>query len=157
MPDMLVKLYNLNQADISIAQASLQKEGIGLQPAMAPNLTLIREWIQTNFSAGWADEATKGILSDTPRCFLAVKDGKICGFACYDCTTRGFFGPTGVLPEFRGKGIGKALLLHTLVAMGTAGYAYAVIGGVGPADFYSSSCGAEIIRDSEPGYYRFLL
>lgn len=157
MPDMLVKLYKIDFKSADTLYESLLEEKITIQPAMAPNLTKIREWITDNFNQAWADEATKGILSDSPRCFLAVKDGKICGFACYDCTTRGFFGPTGVLPELRGKGIGKALLLYSLEAMAKDGYAYGIIGGVGPASFYTAACGAEIIEGSDPGYYRYLL
>ena len=37
------------------------------------------------------------------------------------------------------------------------GYAYAVIGGVGPAQFYEKVCGAFVIPGSEVGVYRPLL
>lgn len=155
MPDMLVKLYNLHQFDHYTDR--LQKESIEILPAMAPNLTLIRDWITQHFQGGWADEATKAILATPAGCFLAVRDGKILGFACYDATAKGFFGPTGVDEAERGKGIGQALLMHTLQHMYAAGYAYAVIGGAGPAKFYERCCGAVVIEDSVPGYYRNLL
>ena len=58
---------------------------------------------------------------------------------------RGFFGPTGVDPAYRGKGIGKALLLKCLEAMRNEGYGYAVIGGAGPVNFYEKCCGATVI------------
>ena len=85
--------------------------------------------------------------------FVAVRNGKPIGYACFDATAKGFFGPTGVLEEYRGKGIGKALLVRTLQAMYEAGYAYAVIGSVGPKGFYIKNCGAVEILDSSPGIY----
>ena len=63
-----------------------------------------------------------------PSCFLATRSGKLIGFACYDSIARGFFGPTGVDQEARGAGIGRALLLATLLDMRTLGYGYAIIG-----------------------------
>lgn len=155
MPDMLVKLYDLHQYDNYGDR--MKKESIEILSAMAPNLTLIREWITEHFNSGWADEATKAILASPSGCLLAVRDGKILGFACYDATAKGFFGPTGVDENERGKGIGQALLMHTLHQMSAAGYAYAVIGGAGPTGFYERCCGATMIEGSVPGYYHNLL
>ena len=87
-------------------------------------------------------------------CFLATEEGEIIGFACYDCTCKNFFGPTGVVEEKRSRGIGKALLLCCLHAMAANGYGYAIIGGVGPADFYAKAVGAVEIKGSSPGVYR---
>ena len=36
------------------------------------------------------------------------------------------------------------------------GYAYAIIGGVGPAEFYAKVCGATVIEGSDPGVYGHL-
>ena len=83
-----------------------------------------------------------------------MKDEKPVGFACYDATMRDFFGPTAVSEEFRCCGIGAALLLKCLWAMREEGYAYAIIGGVGPAKFYEKVCGARLIENSTPGVYK---
>ena len=155
MPDMLVRLYDLDRFDNG--EAALRAENIRIISAMAPNLTTIRTWIVDHFGHGWEDEATNAILSLPSKCFLAVRDKQIVGFACYDATAKGFFGPTGVDESMRGKGIGKALLMHTLREMYHNGYAYGIIGSVGPAAFYTACCGAEIIPNSDPGYYRNLL
>jgi GNAT superfamily N-acetyltransferase len=90
-------------------------------------------------------------------CFIAVKDGKILGFACYDSTLKGFFGPIGVDPGAHRKGLGKALLLRTLEAMRDAGYGYAAIGWAGPVNFFKKTVGAVVIEGSEPGVYRGLV
>jgi GNAT superfamily N-acetyltransferase len=64
------------------------------------------------------------------------------------------FGPTGVHPAYRGRGIGAAVLVATLRAMADEGYMYAVIGWVGPAEFYARTVGATLIPDSEPAGFR---
>jgi GNAT superfamily N-acetyltransferase len=78
---------------------------------------------------------------------------KLVGFAAYECTRRAFFGPTGVAPDARGKGIGNALLLASLWSLREMGYVYAIIGNAGPVRFYQQTVGAIIIPDSEPGIY----
>lgn len=57
----------------------------------------------------------------------------------------------------RGKGIGHALLLVTLLDLKTAGYGYAIIGDVGPAAFYERTVGATPILNSDLGVYRGML
>jgi len=52
---------------------------------------------------------------------------------------------------------GTALLLATLHAMAAEGYAYAIIGGFGPAEFYSKAVGAVPIAGSTPGIYANML
>ena len=66
----------------------------------------------------------------------------------------GLFGPTGVEETDRGRGIGAALLLVSLADMASRGYAYAVIGGAGSAEFYAKVAGAAEIAGSVPGLYR---
>jgi len=44
-----------------------------------------------------------------------------------------------------------ALLLSCLHAMRDNGYAYAIIAGVGPAEYYSKTVGATLIEGSSPG------
>lgn len=65
-----------------------------------------------------------------------MRDEAISGVAAYDCAARGVFGPTGVARNERPAGIAAALLLQTLADMCTVGYIYAIIGAVGPAEFY---------------------
>ena len=79
------------------------------------------------------------------------------GYACYNATAKDFFGPTRVLDGEQGKGIGAALLLRSLEALREEGYGYAIIGSVGPVDFYKKVCGAIMIEDSTPGIYKDFL
>ncbi len=89
--------------------------------------------------------------------YIAVLQKEIVGFAAYECTRRGFFGPTGVIESVQGRGIGKALLLACLWGLREMGYVYGIIGRAGPIEFYQKTVGAIVIRDSEPGIYMNLL
>lgn len=155
MPDMLVKLYDLDRYPFQTEH--LKDQGITIRVAMAPDLYEITKWIGDSFGQGWAGEATKAILSNPSKCFIAVRDQKVVGFACYDATAKGFFGPTGVEEAMRGNGLGRALLMRTLHAMYENGYAYAIIGGAGPTGFYEKACGAVAIENSSPGYYKNMI
>jgi GNAT superfamily N-acetyltransferase len=96
-------------------------------------------------------------MRQPPTCFIAIQNDELIGFACHDATAKGFFGPTGVDTAARGKGVGHALLLTTLLDMYAHGYAYGVIGGAGPMEFYRRSVGAIPIEGSDPGIYRGML
>ena len=155
MADMLVKLYTLPELESAIAQQRAQ--GIDIRRALAPEKHVVLEWIKRTFGDGWKSECDVAYARQPIACFVAIYQEKPIGFACYDATCRGFFGPTGVSEEGRGKGTGKALLLACLHAMRNEGYGYAIIGGVGPAEFYAKCVGATLIEDSTPGMYRGLL
>lgn len=148
--DMLVKLYEVQ--DCPELMEKLKAEGIFIKKAMTPDLTKITFWVKETFGQGWADECTAAILTD--GCWIAVKDKKVIGFACYDATMKDFFGPTGVQEDMRGHGVGKALLIRCLISMKERGYAYAIIGSAGPKDFYRKAVGAIGIEGSIPGAYR---
>lgn len=155
MGDMLVKLYEL--PDARALYESLAKSGIEIKRAIAPEKHFVEDWVGTRFSKGWASECAAAFAQSPCSCFVAVKERKIIGFACYDATARGFFGPIGVDLELKQPGLGKALLIRTLEAMREAGYGYAVIGWAGPVDFFKKTVGAVSIEDSEPGIYRNLI
>jgi len=110
-----------------------------------------------HFEPEWVSECEVAFARQPISCFIAIENGQLAGFACHDATCRDFFGPTGVSPSHRGRGIGRALLLACLHAMAGQGYAYAIIGGVGPVEFYAKSVGAVLIEGSEPGIYGGML
>jgi GNAT superfamily N-acetyltransferase len=155
MPDMLVKLYDL--PDVANEISALKKNGVNIRRALAPEKHVVLQWVEENFSHAWASECDVSFSHQPVSCFLAIEEKQIIGFACYEATCKNFFGPTGVLETQRGRGVGKALLFAALNAMRESGYAYAIIGGVGPAEFYEKTVGAVLIENSSPGIYRGLL
>ena len=152
MPDMIVKLYDLPDVEPLIKR--MNDRGIAIRTAMPYEKYDVVEWVQDSFGRGWASECDVAFSNHPVSCFIATETGSIVGFACYDSTCKDFFGPTGVAEMKRGLGIGNALLLSCLHAMARNGYAYAVIGAVGPSDFYAKTLGATIIEGSSPGIYR---
>jgi predicted N-acetyltransferase YhbS len=153
--DMLVKLYDLPAS--ASAFARLHERGIEIRRALAPEKHKIIAWVRESFSEGWASETEVAFARQPVSCFIAVKEGKVFGFACHDATCRNFFGPTGVAAEARNTGVGTGLLFACLEAMREQGFGYAIIGGVGPAAYYAKTVGAVPIEGSEPGVYRGLL
>lgn len=155
MPDMLVKLYTLPEAGPLIAEQ--HAAGIEIRRALVPEKHLVLEWVRQSWSAAWASECEITFARQPVSCFIAVENNRLLGFSCYDATCKNFFGPIGVDPAQQGRKIGAALLVATLHAQAAEGYAYAIIGGVGPAEFYAKTVGAVLIDDSVPGIYRGML
>jgi GNAT superfamily N-acetyltransferase len=120
-------------------------------------ITQTLDFIEREFSVAWADEISVGFANKPVTVYIATVDKEIIGFAAYECTRRGFFGPTGVVDSMRARGVGKALLLASLWGLREMGYVYGIIGRVGPIAFYEKAVGAIVIADSEPGIYTDLL
>jgi predicted N-acetyltransferase YhbS len=155
MPDMLVNLLTLPAAEPLAAE--LRGSGVNIRRAQAFEISKVRAFVEQSFSSAWADEISVGFANQPVTVFLATSEGKIVGFAGYECTRRSFFGPTGVSEGMQGRGIGKALLLACLEGLRDMGYVYGIIGGAGPTEFYQETVGAIVIPDSEPGIYTDLL
>lgn len=153
MPDLLVRLYEL--PDAAPAYAALARIGVRVRRPEPWERAPVGGFVREHFTRGWAVEFDAAFAVRPPSAFIAIERDQVVGFACYDCTRRNFFGPTGVAEAARGRGIGQALLLACLNAMRDAGYAYAIVGGAGPAEFYARTVGATEIAGSVPGIYDF--
>ncbi len=149
--DMLVRLY-----DVDFTGGELP-EGVVLKRAIAPEKAIVCRWVREQFGDAWANECDVALSNQPSTCYVAVRDGQLLGFACFDATYRGFFGPTGVAAAWRGQGLGKALLLRCMETMWHCGYAYAVIGDPGPTEFYRRLLDAVPIPQSDGGVYRHML
>jgi GNAT superfamily N-acetyltransferase len=154
MPDMLVKLYALPELAPALERAA--RRGVVVRLARTPERRRVLAWTDAHFPM-WTPEVDVACARLPVTCFLAVRGHEIVGFACWDAMCANFFGPTAVLEAERGRGIGTALLLAALHAQRAQGYAYAIIGGVGPAEYYARTVGAVLIEGSTPGVYDGLL
>lgn len=167
MADMLVKLYTLPEAAPPLANVARRK--IEIRRAEPTEKRIVADWAERIFSAGIAAACEAAIEQRPVTCFIAVEKQPVrfveaepydltpeimAGFACYDVSARGMFGPEGVREDRRGQGVGAALLLTALHAMRAERYAYAIIGWAGQPEFYAKTVGARIIEGSEPGIYR---
>lgn len=156
MKDLLVRLMELPES-AELEKKLLEKEQIIVRRAIAPEKHLVGDWVLQTFGAYWQSEVEVAFSRQPVSCWIAQRGNALLGFACYESTARNFFGPTGTLESERGKGIGKLLLLKSLASMREMGYAYAIIGGVGPAEFYEKAVGATAIEGSERSIYQHLL
>ncbi|MGO4530075.1 GNAT family N-acetyltransferase [Paenibacillus sp. 2TAF8] len=155
MSDMLVALYRLPEQHSGLDQ--LKAASIVIRRAIAPEKQQVLNWVRTHFNQPWVDECDVAFARQPVTCYIALEQGRMIGFACYEATCRNFFGPTGVSPDARGKGVGTALLLACMHAMRADGYGYAIIGSAGPMDFYKRTLGAVEIENSIPGIYEGML
>ncbi len=152
--DLLVKLYEISSLDENIF---LKDKSVIIKRPIGPEKHIIVNWVLKNFSEGWASEVDVSLSKTPPTCFVAIKNGSIIGFACYDSTSKGFFGPIGVLESERKTGVGKALVIKTLKQMYFDGYGYAIIGWAGPIDFFKKTVKAFEIPDSDGSVYKNML
>lgn len=144
--DILVMLYRL-------PPCPALPDGVVLRHPLPHERSILRMWINRQFSMGWGDEFDTAFRQQPASAWVLQRGGDILGFACYDVTARGFFGPVGVKESEQGQGFGRILLLASLHALRELGYAYAIIGSAGPVDFYLRTLPAMRIPDSHPGIY----
>jgi hypothetical protein len=151
---MLVRLWELPPLEPALAACA--RDGVTVRRALAPEKPAVLDWIGRHFAA-WAAEADVAFARLPVACHVALRGGALVGFACHDAIAPDFFGPTGVAEGERGRGIGRALALAAMHALKSQGYAYAIVGGVGPAAFYEKAFGAIAIPGSTPGLYASML
>ena len=150
MADLLVNLLKLPVVEADAKEFIVRR-------AQPFELSAVQGFVAESFSRNWADEISVGFARQPISVFVATMHRKLIGFAAYECTRRGFFGPMGVVEHAHGKGVGKALLLAALWGLREMGYVYAIVGAAGPVHFYQKTVGAIVIPDSEPGIYTDLL
>jgi len=122
--DILIRLYGIK--DYSDSFRVLKEKGIVIKKVMDVNDSEVVEFVEKNFSKVWAEEARFALFHR--NCYVAVEGTKIVGFVCIQTTALEFFGPIGVLPECRGKGVATALLHKAVLLMKDRGYKYMISG-----------------------------
>src|SRR5688572_9405172 len=93
MADLLVNLLKLPP----LAPEKVTARGVLIRRANPFEQTPIREFVAKNFAIGWADEISVAYARQPVTLFVATRETEILGFAAYECTRRGFFGPMGVI------------------------------------------------------------
>jgi phosphoribosylglycinamide formyltransferase-1 len=133
-------------------------------PARADERTLA--WIDDIFGGSWSSEVNTGEViiarRDRNPIGFAAFDPKGLRFAWLDALGRepgtGIFGPFGVAPEERNRGLGRLLLLRALDAMRARGFVRALIPAVTVERlmrYYADVCGAHVAeRFEQASLYR---
>lgn len=154
MADMLVKLFDL--PPLAPALQDLVAAGISVRRALVPEKPVVVDWVRAAYPA-WVAEVDTAFAREPVRCMIAIEGTRLLGFAVHDVVCRNYFGPMAVAPDARKRGVGRALVLAALHAQRDMGYAYAIVGGVGPEAFYAKVAGATAIAGSTPGIYEGML
>jgi mycothiol synthase len=79
---------------------------------------------------------------------IAVREEKVVGFSACEINNRGIgsFGPQGIHPDSRRRGLGRELLLESLGDLRELGYTTARIPWVSSEEYYERSCGARVVE-----------
>lgn len=141
--DMIVNLY--------ARDAWCNENKFGTRNVFPSDSMKVLDFVRSEFpnERGWLLEIDHALHEG--KCVISVINGEITGFACYDCTGKGYFGPFGVSEKYRGQGIGTELLYKCLDQMKTVGYGYAIIGWVDKSanKFYEKVADAWCIPNTE--------
>jgi GNAT superfamily N-acetyltransferase len=100
-------------------------------------------FVERGFAPVWAHEVRRALAGPRRAVHVALTGAQPVAFAAADGNNQGlgWFGPAGTDPAHRGRGLGEALLIPTLLdvrGLPEAG----VIAWIGPKAFYAKSCGA---------------
>jgi len=103
--------------------------------------------IDRMFAKAWWFETSLAFRAAEPTVYIAERDGEVVGFADYDATNFGLFGPTGVHESLRGRKVGAVLYRRCLSDMRALGYPYALIPtNLERLNFYTREGGATVGR-----------
>ncbi len=119
--------------------------GVEVRRATAEDLPAITA-AAAEFGGTWAQEADISLGRDPVAVHLALRGGRVVGFACHATSRHGWFGPIGVSATERLGGVGAVLLRRCLVDVRAEGRAHAQVCWVGPVRFYARAVGAYVDR-----------
>jgi ribosomal protein S18 acetylase RimI-like enzyme len=111
--------------EIRTRELALAEEGYAIRPVVSADLPELMSFIARHFGWDWVRHAQDYLLElfgpgSDQICFLvATHQGQIVGY-CQQRRER--FGPFGVDPALRSKGVGRVLLFHCLADMLAKGF-----------------------------------
>jgi mycothiol synthase len=141
--DMEVNLRLVNYNVLAVV-SRLASEGITVRRANASDVSTTAAFVLQTFNRGWQIEVEETRRFTPPPLNIAMYQEQVVGFAAYDVTGYGRFGPTGTRPDMRQRGIGGVLLKMCLQQMLDRGDSTAEIAWAGPVAFYTKEVGANI-------------
>jgi len=121
-------------------------EGVTVRKAKSDEKEKITGWVSGQFSPYWAFEASEAFRSPKPKLWIGEEGERVLGFSAYSALEPHWFGPIGVDPRARKKGLGSLLLFNCLASMREEGQRTAVIPWTSHLFFYSQVPGVRRIR-----------
>lgn len=129
--------------DFSDEIKDCQDKGFEIRRARESDKEKVYEMINKEWPP-WVAEADVTFRHDPISLFIALKEGDVVGFSAYDSNNvgTGWFGPMGVLTEYRKYGLGQVVCKLCLAEIKKQGFHTSIIPWVGPVRFYSKVCNA---------------
>jgi GNAT superfamily N-acetyltransferase len=126
----------------------LAAAGIVVRRGCADDATAVAEHTKRLWSDVWFRETRTALHRTTPPIFLALRGGRVLGFAVHGVHRPSLYGPIATDPAEQGAGIGAALSDLCLEDMAARGVRTAQIGWVAEKaiPFYSRTAGARLGR-----------
>jgi mycothiol synthase len=136
-----------DQFDVSADVKRLARQGFQIKRAEAGDKDNVLTFLGAEFPA-WVGEVLECYKNHPISLYICYHQGKVVGFSAYDGNNRntGWFGPMGVLPVTRGRGIGRIVCQLCLAEIARQGHVRSIIPWVGPVRFYSKVCNSRIDR-----------
>lgn len=126
-------------------KSALVREGVNIYKVEERDEALLK-FVESKFSSFWRLEVSMAIDEEQGGAIAAEVDGEIVGFSVYGSISESWFGPVGVDPDFRGKGLGTVLLYDTLLEMRKRGVRVVVIPWTSHLFYYAQLPGVRWIR-----------
>lgn len=124
------------------------KNEIRFQILSQKQISSLEDFIQKHFRFyNWIEEIRLSYRNNPMSTVIALdNEGQIVGWACFNISFPGCFGPTGVQKKLRGKGIGSELLKWCIYQLSQQKVQKMIIRWVSnsTAEYYSKSIGAHI-------------
>jgi mycothiol synthase len=132
--------------DTSVEEARLADQGFEVRRLESADADAFDRYLREVWHENWRVEGMRSLRRNPVTTHVALREGRIVGFASHSVSGPGQFGPMGTNPELRGKGVGAILLKRCLADQRDAGFAECDIQWVGPKGFYADHVGARISR-----------
>jgi GNAT superfamily N-acetyltransferase len=132
--------------DTAADEARLRAAGFEVRRLATADADAFEAYMLERWTPGWRTEAMRSLRREPVSTHVALRDGRIVGFATHSVSGPGQFGPMGTNQELRGQGVGAVLLRRCLADQREAGFAECDIQWVGPKGFYADHVGARISR-----------
>jgi len=141
--------YEIDLLDFYVPRtvATTNLEGVTVRRARPDERDRFSKWAGDVFSPFWGYEVSEAFRFPQPKVWIAEEKDRTLGFSVYGALEPHWFGPIGVDPDVRKKGLGSALLFRCLVSMKEEGERLAVIPWTGHLFFYSQVPGVKRIRN----------
>lgn len=115
--------------------------------ATAEDHPRLLDFVRNFFGEALRWEIELGLRGSSPI-RIAVQEERVVGFSACEINNRGIgsFGPQGIHPDSRRRGLGRELLLESLGDLRELGYTTARIPWVSSEEYYQRGCGARVVE-----------